>query len=132
MKKISLLVSFFAWILPSVVLAQYSAEPSKYTRAFNDSVAHVAAAFGDQDFKDAKRGFIATLDVKTNPKVNGKQLYDLHSWDFLKGEAPATVNPVLWRQAQLNSLTGLYEVVPNKIWQVRGIDIANIISNKDQ
>jgi alkyl sulfatase BDS1-like metallo-beta-lactamase superfamily hydrolase len=79
MKKKSLLVSFFAWILPSVVLAQYSAEPSKYTRAFNDSVAHVAAAFGDQDFKDAKRGFIATLDVKTNPKVNGKQLYDLHS-----------------------------------------------------
>lgn len=126
MKKKSLLVSFFAWILPSVVLAQYSAEPSKYTRAFNDSVAHVAAAFGDQDFKDAKRGFIATLDVKTNPKVNGKQLYDLHSWDFLKGEAPATVNPVLWRQAQLNSLTGLYEVVPNKIWQVRGLDIANI------
>lgn len=124
MKKISAIL-FAAMVASSSASAQ-NVEATAYTKAFNDSVAKIAASFGSQDFEDAKRGFIATFDDKTDPIVNGKKLYDLHTWDFLKGSAPATVNPVLWRQAQLNSLTGLFEVVPKKIYQVRGFDIANV------
>lgn len=39
---------------------------------------------------------------------------------------PATVNPSLWRQSQLNKTHGLFEVVPNKIYQIRGFDLANM------
>ncbi|EGR2274586.1 MBL fold metallo-hydrolase [Vibrio parahaemolyticus] len=46
---------------------------------------------------------------------------------FMQGkEAPATVNPSLSRHAQLVNRGGLYEVLPNKIYQVRGNDITNL------
>ena len=38
---------------------------------------------------------------------------------------PATVNPSLWRQAQLNAINGLFKVI-ERVYQVRGIDIANM------
>ena len=38
---------------------------------------------------------------------------------------PETVNPSLWRQAQLNNIHGLFEVAPG-CWQARGYDISNI------
>ena len=43
----------------------------------------------------------------------------------MKGDAPPTVNPSLWRQAQLDNQHGLFEVVPG-IWQVRGYDLSNM------
>ena len=39
--------------------------------------------------------------------------------------APATVNPSLWRQAQLNMNNGLYQVA-ERIYQVRGFDLSNM------
>jgi hypothetical protein len=43
----------------------------------------------------------------------GNTVIDLAQYDFLKstGEAPATVNPSLWRQSQLLSICGLFKVV---------------------
>lgn len=41
-------------------------------------------------------------------------------------DAPATVNPSLWRQSQLNKTHGLFEVLPGKIYQIRGFDLANM------
>ena len=38
---------------------------------------------------------------------------------------PATVNPSLWRQAQLNAVNGLFKVT-ERVYQVRGLDIANM------
>ncbi len=40
-------------------------------------------------------------------------------------DAPDTVHPSLWRQAQLNAIHGLFEVAPG-IWQARGYDLSNI------
>jgi alkyl sulfatase BDS1-like metallo-beta-lactamase superfamily hydrolase len=37
-----------------------------------------------------------------------------------------SINPSLQRQAILNMAYGLYEVIPDKIYQVRGFDLANI------
>ena len=41
---------------------------------------------------------------------------------FLSGDAPPTVNPSLWRQAQLNAIHGLFKVT-DRLYQVRGFDI---------
>jgi alkyl sulfatase BDS1-like metallo-beta-lactamase superfamily hydrolase len=82
-----------------------------------------------QDFKDAKRGLLIkpeTLTIKD--EATGKVLWDLESYKkFIREDAksPDSVNPSLWRNAQLNLEYGLFEVVPN-IYQVRGYDLANI------
>lgn len=84
--------------------------------------------FSDRrSFKNAARGFIASIDPVTimHDKDN-RPVYDLSKLGFLEGEAPDTVNPSLWRQAQLNSQHhGLYEVVKG-IYQIRSFDIANM------
>jgi alkyl sulfatase BDS1-like metallo-beta-lactamase superfamily hydrolase len=46
-------------------------------------------------------------------------------YDFLRGEAPPSVNPSLWRQAQLNNFHGLFQVT-ERIYQIRGFDISNM------
>lgn len=84
--------------------------------------------FSDRrSFADARRGFIATLDPMTiMHEKHAKPAYDLSQLAFLEGEAPDTVNPSLWRQAQLNALHhGLFEVTDG-IYQVRSFDIANM------
>lgn len=77
-----------------------------------------------QDFDFADRGFVAT---RTDPKIvaaDGRVVWDLSADDYLKGPAPASVNPSLWRQAQLLSRHGLFKVTEG-VWQVRGFDLAN-------
>src|SRR5258707_2494116 len=68
-----------------------------------------------QDFEDAKRGFVATTPDAANPD----------RWAFLEHEAPPTVNPSLWRQAQLNVPSGLFKVAEG-VYQVRGFSQANM------
>ena len=64
-----------------------------------------------QDFEDAARGFIAKLETPTVTKADGSPVWDLTSYAFLDAEeAPATVNPSLWRQARVNMLHGLFKV----------------------
>ena len=64
-----------------------------------------------QSFEDASRGFIASIDPITIPHDHAKRAaFDLAKLDFLKDESPDTVNPSLWRQAQLTAgHHGLYE-----------------------
>ncbi|NOX49166.1 MAG: MBL fold metallo-hydrolase [Gammaproteobacteria bacterium] len=79
-----------------------------------------------RSFENAQRGFIATLDPLTITRDNGNVSYDLSRFNFLEGEAPDTVNPSLWRQAQLNAQHhGLFEITPG-LYQVRSFDIANM------
>src|SRR6266481_2797282 len=95
---------------------------SQETKAAEPSVAAANRAvqsqlpFGDrQDFEDAMRGFIAT---RPDPGNRDR-------WAFLEHEAPPTVNPSLWRQAQLNATNGLFKVTDG-IYQVRGFSQANM------
>lgn len=78
-------------------------------------------------FENAQRGFIATLDPLRLMRADGKPAYDLTPFNFLTQEdAPDTVNPSLWRQAQLNAQHhGLFEVTAG-IYQIRSFDIANM------
>ncbi|MEV6900696.1 alkyl sulfatase dimerization domain-containing protein [Amycolatopsis sp. NPDC051372] len=82
--------------------------------------------FGDrQDFEDAARGLVATLDPVTITGADGRAVFDLRPYAYLDGDCPDTVNPSLWRQAQLCRTNGLYEVTTG-IYQVRGFDISNM------
>jgi alkyl sulfatase BDS1-like metallo-beta-lactamase superfamily hydrolase len=86
-----------------------------------------ALPFSDRrDFDDARRGFIATLPDATIPGPAGHDVWTLAPYGFLSAdEAPPTVNPSLWRQAQLNMHHGLFEVA-DRIYQIRGFDLANM------
>ena len=77
------------------------------------------------DFDNADRGFIATLDPLIIRNDAGDVVWDGQTYDFLTGEAPASVNPSLWRQSTLVAKHGLYEVVEG-LYQVRGFDLSNI------
>src|SRR3954451_9971027 len=79
----------------------------------------------EQDFEDARRGFLGALEPGVVRADDGRVVWDNDSYAFLAGEAPATVNPSLWRQSQLVALQGLYEVTDG-IYQVRGLDLSNV------
>lgn len=83
--------------------------------------------FKDQrDFEDARRGFIGTIDNPEIRDAQGNVVWSLTPYAFLgEASAPATVNPSLWRQARLNMNHGLFQVT-DRIYQVRGFDIANM------
>ncbi|WP_040834966.1 alkyl/aryl-sulfatase [Nocardia brevicatena] len=77
------------------------------------------------DFDNADRGFIATVDPLTIKTAEGRVAFDLTGYGFLDGPCPDTVNPSLFRQAQLCRKNGLFEVT-NGIYQIRGFDISNM------
>lgn len=80
-----------------------------------------------RDFEAARRGFVAREEGLRVARDGAEgRVWDRPAYDFVDGaEAPASVNPSLWRQAQLNNLHGLFEVAPG-IHQVRGYDLANM------
>jgi alkyl sulfatase BDS1-like metallo-beta-lactamase superfamily hydrolase len=84
-----------------------------------------------QDFDFATRGFLGSLADPVIRRADGVVAWDLSAYDFLGGEAPDTVNPSLWRQAQLLSKSGLFQV-SDTVWQVRGFDVSNITFIKGQ
>lgn len=101
---------------------------SEATRAANRAVLNKLPFADRQDFANAERGFIAKPDTLTIKDANGKVVWDLESYkQYIAQDRPApdTVNPSLWRIAQLNVEYGLYKV-SDRIYQVRGYDVSNI------
>ncbi|PWU25676.1 MAG: hypothetical protein C5B48_00090, partial [Candidatus Rokuibacteriota bacterium] len=96
------------------------------TQAHNRAVLDTLP-FGDtQDFEDARRGFLGTLPEVEIKNDQGRVVWSLTEYAFLADrDAPPTVNPSLWRQAQLNMHHGLFQVT-DRIYQVRGFDISNM------
>jgi alkyl sulfatase BDS1-like metallo-beta-lactamase superfamily hydrolase len=93
------------------------------TRAANAKVASSLPLANQDDFKDATRGRLGQIEGGIIRNAKGDVVWDANSYAFLAGAAPATVNPSLWRQSQLNAEHGLFEVVPG-IYQLRGYDIS--------
>jgi glyoxylase-like metal-dependent hydrolase (beta-lactamase superfamily II) len=93
------------------------------TRAAN---APVELGFDPADFDRASRGLVAAHRTGIIESPFGP-VWDMPRYDFIErgSENPETVNPSLWRQAQLNAIHGLFEVAPG-IWQARGYDISNV------
>ena len=101
-----------------------TSEAAVATQAANAQFARDLKLDDRADFEDAARGFIAKPGGKITA-ADGTVLADLDAFGFLDGPAPATVNPSLWRHAQLNAQAGLFKVADG-IHQLRGFDIANM------
>mgnify|MGYP000952790301 CR=1 FL=1 len=120
--------SLIASLLASGVWAQQSTSPKAATATTlkaNQAVAE-SLAFNDKvDFDEASRGLIASLSKPLVQTAEGKLVWDTERFNFIKGNAPGTVNPSLWRQEKLNNVAGLFKVTEG-IYQVRGYDLANM------
>lgn len=99
---------------------------TQHTAQVNEAFAQSLPIANTQDFEEARRGFIATDEnlVVRNPA--GDVIWDLKSTtELVEGDCPPSVNPSLWRQAQLNAIHGLFKVT-DRIYQVRGYDLSNM------
>src|SRR5918997_4595683 len=98
--------------------------PARQAAGMSDALA--ALDFADRsDFDDARRGQLAPPSAGVVEGTDGRVVWDLDAYAFLDADCPPTANPSLWRQAQLNAIAGLFEVVPG-VYQVRGLDLSNM------
>ena len=100
--------------------------PEPATLKANADLAKTLPFADRQDFEDAMRGFIGTVPDALVPGAGPRPAWSMKPYDFLQAnDAADTVNPSLWRQAQLNAIHGLFKVT-DRVYQVRGFDIANM------
>jgi alkyl sulfatase BDS1-like metallo-beta-lactamase superfamily hydrolase len=108
--------------------AQQAGGPKPATQSTaraNQAVAQ-SMAFDDKvDFDEATRGLVAMMPSEPITNGDGKVVWDPNRYDFIRGDAPSSVNPSLWRQEKLNNARGLFKVTDG-IYQIRGYDIANM------
>lgn len=86
--------------------------------------------FSDRrDYDDVRRGFIAPLPGDGVVRAADGRIvwhYPEMAVAAVGDTTPPTVHPSLWRQAELLGVAGLFEVVADGIYQVRGADITNL------
>ena len=98
---------------------------SEHIRRANEAV-RLALPFHDRrDADDAQRGFVTRLDRPIVENTEGRVVWDLTAYGDISGDPPDSVNPSLWRQAQLDLMHGLFEIAPG-FFQVRGLDLSNM------
>jgi alkyl sulfatase BDS1-like metallo-beta-lactamase superfamily hydrolase len=101
--------------------------PSTYTLELRNGLKATLPFADKRDFDEAAKGFIAAPPYKQIKADAGHVAWDMGSYQWLlTGQDFASIHPSLQRQAVLNMAYGLYEVVPGRIYQVRGFDLANI------
>jgi linear primary-alkylsulfatase len=101
--------------------------PSSFTIEIQQALRKSLPLSDTRDFDEAKKGFIAAPDYKQIQAEAGNVAWDMASYEWLLQDKEFdSIHPSLQRQAVLNMAYGLYEVVPDKIYQVRGFDLANI------
>ena len=101
--------------------------PSNFTIERREKARAVLPFEDKRDFEEQKRGFIAAPKYKQIMAEAGHVAWDMGSYEWLlQGKDFDSIHPSLQRQAILNMNYGLYEVLPDKIYQVRGYDLANI------
>lgn len=101
--------------------------PSSFTSALQQQLRQSLPFEDDRDFEESRRGFIAEPASKQILGAQGNIVWDMSRYDFLlNSEDYDSIHPSLQRQATLNMNFGLYEVVPDFIYQVRGFDLANL------
>ncbi|ELZ5454593.1 MBL fold metallo-hydrolase [Salmonella enterica] len=107
--------------------AESAKDATQYTQQINQQYIKNLPFSDRQDFADAQRGFIAPLpDHGILNNTDGKPYYRADDYKFdINASAPQTINPSLWRQSQLNGISGLFKVT-DRMYQVRGQDISNI------
>ena len=101
--------------------------PSSHTIARQQALRESLPFADRRDFDEHQRGLVAAPDYRRIVSESGETVWDIGRYDFLLGgEDFDSIHPSLQRQATLNMNYGLYEVVPGRIYQVRGFDLANM------
>ncbi|MCX6508374.1 MAG: MBL fold metallo-hydrolase [Actinobacteria bacterium] len=91
----------------------------------------LAASLGSLPFEDRSdfdRAIRGKLAEATDRQIIGRfghAVWDLDAYEFESAAGSDSVHPSLWRQAQLNNASGLFQVTDG-VYQVRGLDISNI------
>ncbi|MFA4824473.1 MAG: alkyl sulfatase dimerization domain-containing protein [Methanoregula sp.] len=98
-----------------------------FTVTANLNANNTPAWNNNEDFDFASRGLIATYD----PLIIPADIPNITAWNaeafrrFENGSRSDTINPLLYRQAQLNNIHGLFMVSPG-IYQIRGFDMSSM------
>lgn len=100
--------------------------PSRHTIAVLEEARRSLPFADTRDFEENSRGRIAIMPERRIPNDSGGVAWDMDRFAFIdQRDSFDSIHPSLHRIARLNQNYGLYEVVPG-IYQVRGVDLANI------
>ena len=105
--------------------AQGHSAPTAATARANQALYEELDFSDELDFEFARRGLLASDPDLRVLAEDGNEVWNMPAYAFISGEAPASVNPSLWRQAQLNNIHGLFQVAEG-IYQLRGYDLSNM------
>lgn len=121
------LSAIMGFMIQSVSAAETAKDATTFTKSINQQYQQSLPFSDRQDFDDAQRGFIAPLLNEGELKTpDGKVYYRALDYQFdINAPAPDTINPSLWRQSQVNGISGLFKVT-DRMYQVRSQDISNI------
>ena len=96
------------------------------TESLHESWYHKDLPFLNSDDRYLETVTENLISSPKHPKIiadSGRQAWTFVEDKFVGISAPVTVNPSLWRQAQINSIAGLFKVVDG-MYQIRGYDIS--------
>ena len=106
----------------AVVLDYQGKSATVATKKYNDDFAKTLNWSDVTAFDNAAKGLIAPFDQVTADLMRNHYL-------FIEQSMPDTINPSLYRQAQLNmAAEGLYQVGEG-VFQVRGTDLSNAVES---
>lgn len=121
---------FFVTVTSAKEMKHFDAKgnmPSTFTIELRKSVFATLPFEDKRDLEEAQKGFIAAPPYRKIMADAGHVAWDMASYEWLlQNKEFESIHPSLQRQAVLNMAYGLYEVLPGKIYQVRGFDLANI------
>ena len=100
--------------LPPPRIRREALEPTSFL-PFDDEV----------DLEDALRGFVAAPGYREILAGEGETALSVDGSDWMLDD-PDHLDQALRRRVALTLSYGLYEVLPNRIYQVRGFDLANM------
>ncbi len=112
-------------LIAAFAFSSAHAQATDATRAANAQMAQTLPWADREDEDFAARGFIAGWDQPQIRAADGRVIWDFSAYNFVQGQAPETVNPSLWRHAQLLARAGLFQV-SERVYQVRGFDVSNM------
>nr|WP_202914053.1 alkyl sulfatase dimerization domain-containing protein [Pigmentibacter ruber] len=110
-----------------------SKPPSNFTINYQEQQKSTLPFSDRRDYEESIKGLLAKPNDRFIKGSNGNIIWDFHFYDFLKTLTnTSSIHPSLYRQAVLNMEYGLFEVIPNKIYQIRGYDLANLTAIRTQ
>ena len=125
---VALFVLIASPVHPQGTASASSSKPASPTTVARNQEARASLPLSDtRDLEESRRGFIAAPADGKILDGKGGAVWDMERYDFLtQGRSYDSIHPSLQRQAEANMGFGLYEVVPGRIYQVRGFDLSNI------